>query len=391
MKTLLLAIMSVGLLISMSCNQNTRVSSSFKLKQIQSSDQDFFPKEPVVLNPEIEQLVMASSRPRDLFEVIAVIKLEEKPETLIADISDAVLHDDRVFIMDLTQNQVTCFNLEGNFLFHVGKMGQGPGEYSNLASIQKSEKHLIIADNHARFHFYSFDGVHAYSTPTALNQSILPGGEFWFEDGRLFVLNVDTFDPDLPAHAIVDFKSDGFEVVGGFGRRFSLAEQLRVRYFHSAVEMVGKNLWIGSPYHSEIDIFNFSGQKLTTINRSSKSYHRLKIEYFEGVSNKQEFFSKKSEFQSTSSIHSLEPFVLVCYGSEIDLYDYNGNFIKHLDKDKRMPNILHSYQGKLLTWMPWFVIKDHFADVLSEDYPEMKVTEDDNPYLVLYQLKVSYE
>ena len=66
----------------------------------------------------------------DFFRSIELIPLETSPDVLLAGVSKLVVHDDRYYTLDRSQDIIHVFDEKGNFIFKIDKKGQGPGEYN---------------------------------------------------------------------------------------------------------------------------------------------------------------------------------------------------------------------------------------------------------------------
>lgn len=64
------------------------------------------------------------------------IKLETRDAVLLGHIKDVKLHRDRLFVTD---SKISIFDMEGNFIQHLGKQGEGPGEYQRVNSMDIDE------------------------------------------------------------------------------------------------------------------------------------------------------------------------------------------------------------------------------------------------------------
>lgn len=58
-------------------------------------------------------------------------------------------------------NAVYCFDKHGNFVRRIGKVGQGPGEYSRLCKmcLTSDQKQIVLYDWN-RLHYYDLNGKH---------------------------------------------------------------------------------------------------------------------------------------------------------------------------------------------------------------------------------------
>lgn len=78
---------------------------------------------------------------------------------IIIDVDD----DGRLYVLDEKFRNIRVFDRYGKFIQHIGKIGQGPGEYQypvTLIQVTK-KKELVVYDRGTRkFIFYSLDGEH---------------------------------------------------------------------------------------------------------------------------------------------------------------------------------------------------------------------------------------
>jgi hypothetical protein len=92
-----------------------------------------------------------------LISSIEKIQLETNENALLGLIKDVILYNNKFYIND--GNQILVFDKNGNFLFKLGKKGDGPGEYkfinsmtidfkSNLIYISSNKKLIVFSSDH---------------------------------------------------------------------------------------------------------------------------------------------------------------------------------------------------------------------------------------------------
>ncbi len=69
-----------------------------------------------------------------------VIPLETGKNSLIAYISEIIIKNNKIYILDIKLNCIFIFDLNGNFLNKVSNKGRGPGEYISIKSFDVNEK-----------------------------------------------------------------------------------------------------------------------------------------------------------------------------------------------------------------------------------------------------------
>jgi hypothetical protein len=99
----------------------------------------------------------------DVIEKIEIIPFETHQEGLITEITKIRTHNDRIYVLtgSISRMKLLCFDINGHFLFQIGKRGRGPGEYFTLRDFniniwhQRIELYDIYND---KMIYYDFDG-----------------------------------------------------------------------------------------------------------------------------------------------------------------------------------------------------------------------------------------
>ncbi|GHU61209.1 hypothetical protein FACS1894123_00230 [Bacteroidia bacterium] len=102
------------------------------------------------------------------FKKIDYIKLETTDNNLIGEISQIVFTDNRIIVVDNEKaKSVFVFDMNGNYQFQVGRMGNGPGEYVSIKNVLfVPEKHQILIHDGPKktvHHYLSMTGKYLYS------------------------------------------------------------------------------------------------------------------------------------------------------------------------------------------------------------------------------------
>ena len=113
---------------------------------------------------------------------------------LFGSITDAWATDDFIYIVDSQVPAVRAFDHQGNYLFDVGRTGQGPGEYSQPMGLAvDADGRVIVTDvSGARMNIYDAEGVSLESwslgSPTAAMGLVLS------DDGEMYTRMMDMPD-----------------------------------------------------------------------------------------------------------------------------------------------------------------------------------------------------
>jgi hypothetical protein len=98
-----------------------------------------------------------TARASEFFADAEVIVLEETNSSLLASIDKICAIGDTLFVMDLSANQVLSFDGSGRFLFKIGRVGRGPGEYRGISDFtidSKNGRIYILDPNEASINEY---------------------------------------------------------------------------------------------------------------------------------------------------------------------------------------------------------------------------------------------
>lgn len=102
----------------------------------------------------------------NLFEEMKIIPLETTDSSLIVRIKRVEIWNDNIFILNelKSHRNILCFDLDGNFLFSIDRMGQGPGDYSYLGDfiIDENLNHLILVSENSRTLHFDLQGNFLY-------------------------------------------------------------------------------------------------------------------------------------------------------------------------------------------------------------------------------------
>lgn len=104
------------------------------------------------------------------------IPLELTDNSLLSHIEYMELKDNEVFVYDT--HRIMVFDVEGNFLWHLNRKGNGPGEYTTINSFFLNDNMICLYDDNIQTLFkYDTDGTFVEATRTTeIMSSIYPVG-----------------------------------------------------------------------------------------------------------------------------------------------------------------------------------------------------------------------
>ena len=125
-----------------------------------------------------------------------IIQLDDHPEALIGLISDLLIEDDGIYILDSHKGKsIYKFDFNGNLLFRINKFGNGPGEYQLLSDFDVYRGIIYAWDASSRklFKFNSIDG--SYVSDIKTTESFLIRDLKVLRNGNFLIANSNKNNP----------------------------------------------------------------------------------------------------------------------------------------------------------------------------------------------------
>lgn len=126
------------------------------------------------------------------------IQLETSDSSLVSYFGSVVLSDSMIVIS--SQNKVLAFNSDnGQFLFPIGRKGQGPGEYANPLDLALIDGEIVVYDFGANKYLrYTLKGDFVSSQPVVRSEEqYSPAALVAFENAGPYVLCKNCFRGDM--------------------------------------------------------------------------------------------------------------------------------------------------------------------------------------------------
>lgn len=135
---------------------------------------------------------------------------------LFGQISAAWATDDRIYVVDSQVPAIRAYDHQGNYLFDIGSVGQGPGEYGRPMSIVVGDDGRIIVTDlqGARLNFFDADG--APLDDWSLGSSAAAMGLEMTYDGELFTRMIELPDMSEMTSGRIEIR-EGMQAVGPDG------------------------------------------------------------------------------------------------------------------------------------------------------------------------------
>lgn len=207
------------------------------------------------------------------FDTCYIVPLQTTDAALIGDVSNVILKDENIFILDSRKSKsIFIYNWKGQLKNVIDQLGEGPGQYLSPShmSIPESDSLIYITDFLAqKRHSYTFDGAFKESIkldPSTMYTDLMQGDGLFYATGgdnmeKTKFVNVFGSDFNLLKRINISFKDD----IWIQGVRKS-------KYFYEKAEGKGV-LYKGLRTNSIITIENDSITHVMRVNLSSDSFH----------------------------------------------------------------------------------------------------------------------
>lgn len=131
------------------------LSCTTSIKKEENNVEEGNSVEKVIKPLECTQLIKSFD---NIIDTAFTIPLEASKGSFIVDIGKILKTSDRKFIILNTSN-ILLFDNKGKFLFEIGTMGKGPGEYMKIYDVclSKNEKFIYALDCYNRVYKYSLE------------------------------------------------------------------------------------------------------------------------------------------------------------------------------------------------------------------------------------------
>lgn len=175
----------------------------------------------------------------DAVAKIDVVSLEVTDQSILGDINQAVVTTHNIWVSHSKEAFVYRFSREGKFLNKVGKVGQGPGEYSQLSQffVDEIQKEVYAVSIVNGINIYDFEG----NFKRKLTQLTLDD-LFATPSGKIFLYNRTFFlSQNLPVMRPLTNPVDSLWSVALADSNFKIKKRFKNPVHKGREEMIVKN------------------------------------------------------------------------------------------------------------------------------------------------------
>ena len=150
-----------------------------------------------------------------LVEELAIGEESGDEAYLFGSVSDAWATADRIYVVDTQAPAVRAFDHQGNFLFDVGRTGQGPGEYSRPVAVAvTADGQVLVTDlQGARMNVFDAEGNAIDDWPLGSPQAAL--GLQVTDEGAVYTRMIEL--PEQVTGVVAGDLREGMQQVGQDG------------------------------------------------------------------------------------------------------------------------------------------------------------------------------
>ena len=154
----------------------------------------------------------------DIIDSITVVPLFTSDSCLISTIRQIEKRNDTLYIYDIQQSSLFCFNTKGEYLFNISDKGNGPEEYQYI-------EHFSVSESGDIFLLEPWGNIYRYSNKGIFKQKIklpnvLPSYNEIYVRGTSVVINSVT--GDILYYSLSDNTSQSFHIYEGMNAFFPI-------------------------------------------------------------------------------------------------------------------------------------------------------------------------
>ncbi len=118
-----------------------------------------------------------------LIDSIHLISIKLDTTNIISKIDKVIFYKNKLLVVDKTYKSIQVLDLSGSFLYKIGGLGEGPGQYTTIDGVnidEQNNKVIIFSAAKQKFIFFSLDGffLEEKNMPVFVeNFSLLPNNE----------------------------------------------------------------------------------------------------------------------------------------------------------------------------------------------------------------------
>ena len=347
----------------------------------------------------------------DFADSVKVIQLETTAESAISLYTDQIYHDSLIYIADVRQKKVVCFDTSGKFIRQIGAYGRGAEEdlYFEDVCLDEYNKELIVQEPWGRMVCYNLDGsfkrkivlpdeIRAYNDLEVINRDTIcflsAGGDYKLV---FYSREKDSLIAKL-------YPGAAPYLMSFYSNRYRYADSLYFYHpFSNDVENITKlkenNIsysWdFGKYNHKQSDLIELQKYLMENKNELSRSRYKMidLINSDRGVRYYVHRIRESDRYRFAQLLYKNDQHTIVIdkYTGDVKLFLETQEGVKVSGYELK-GNMLIMQSGRGLSYIEspndkYNVVSLSYLAGKNKEIVEQHNPEEDNPYLVIYYLK----
>lgn len=328
---------------------------------------------------------MSEMKLNQLFSRFDFISLETTDEALIGHISRLIVNGDNIFILDNSQAKtIFVFNTNGKFIRNIGKIGKGPGEYTNIEdfTIDKRTGNIVILAYPSIVLTYNSKGD--FIKQKKLSEEALLWNIGSDENGYICSSN----------HQSV-LKGDNAFLLFNYSNDFKLkSKSIDVLSHQVTVPPLISNPLLN--YQNQVAYFDFHTSSLY-LRANTSNPKRIHFNFEEKnvpeevYASSQEFFMNQNKFSFFTDLVLTKDKMLSSFASGGKLHVLIHNLITSSNSvyeyNDWFPKLLHYNDGIIYSSMSALQFKKNYRSKIEEKDSIYPINENSNPVILMFNEK----
>jgi hypothetical protein len=319
---------------------------------------------------------------------ISVVHLETSDNILIKSIISMYLYRDMLFVVHV--DRCSVFNLKGEYLYDIGKYGQGSGEFASAGDIFFLDDYLGIFDYMKNIMlYYTIDGRFVYK------YSLLPGVEKIKRIGKDLLVGIIPVRSSNRDIRMLFFDTKG-NIIDSIQHKI-LPKPENMPYYINAENLFTYNneTYLKEGYNDTV--FRISGemkllpQYIITAGKYSVNYDDMILDMEKYIKGKRPIVSFENDryILSTTGEGNFNSFLIDKKTDRIEkvLLTYNEEMDELFEDDRRMVGGGTLYEPGFESFPTCFNVEGVSEDGKIILCREVLENSDDNPVIVMVRIK----
>lgn len=320
-----------------------------------------------------------------LFSGFDFIALETTDKAFIGNISKLIVIDDNIFILDNSHaKKIFIFNTNGKFIRTVGKLGKGPGEYTNIEdfTIDKGTGNIVVLAYPSMALIYNTEGD--FINQKKLSEKALLWNIGSYKNGYLCSSNNQSVLKGDNAFLLFNYTND-FELK---------SKSIDVLSHYVTIPPIISNPLLN--YQNQVAYFDFHTSSLY-LGANTSNPNRIHFNFEEKnvpeevYTSSQEFLMNQNKYSFFTDLVLTKDKMLSSFASGGKLYVLIHNLITSSNSvyeyNDWFPRLLYYNDGMIYSSMSALQFKEDYRSKIEDKGSIYPINENSNPVILMFNEK----